>query len=345
VEVSRYATNGPLPGVKEMATGEVSCEPKALRQHVRALFHMGPFSPIWHTDEISGDRGHTLRAQGYIQGVWAGQGYQVLKRNYTHEADIKDYLGTYAGSQNTVHVESHHTLLWVECIPEHKPEEKLDSIIIGTYFDCHNEIQCADHQYSGVAALLELSRLFKAQPPRANVTLVIWPNGEGLRKTPARGSFQFVKEFKAFDPPPAAAFALQSVGRFYDQDGTQDVPVLAKMFLGGYSKGNFISAFSTLENKGFLERFGKCFSQTSHFPLEQIAAPPLLGGKDVLESDIGPFVEKGIPGVLISDTSYFRHLPGVSDQSVYKPDELTYEAFAAFVNALHQTFVHWDGPK
>lgn len=345
VEVSRFSKDGPVPVAQEPVAGEAICEPQRLRSHVQALFQMGPFSPIWNVDEVTGDRGNINRALGYIQGVWAGQGYYVFKRNYTHAAKIEEYEGTYPGSGSTAHVEAKHTLLWVECIPERKPEEQLDSIIIGTYFDSHNENQCADHQYSGVAALLELSRLFKAHPPHALVTLVIWPNGEGLRNTPARGSIQHVNEFKAFNPPPKGVLALQSVGRFYNERGTQSLPPAARVFLGRYESGNFISTFSVLENRDFLKVFGENFSRYGKFPLEQIAAPRLMGGSEILGSDIGPFVAKGIPGILVSDTTYFRHPANLPDKRYYKPEELTYGSFAAFVKALHQTFVNWPDAK
>jgi len=246
-----------------------------LEQHVRQLA------------EVIGERNvHRPKAldaaRRYIEQTWQQQGYVVR----TQEYPIDDI--TCAN-------------LEVTRLGTTRPEQ---IILIGAHYDTVLGSPGANDNGSGIAALLELSRLFSEREPNCSIRFVAFTNEEApFFFTQRQGSRVYAEEAKRHGDDIHLMIALETMGCFSNEPGSQHYPPLFRHFYP--SQGNFIALVSNLRSRRLMRRLAKAFRQVSDFPLEHLATFSLIPG--VAWSDHLSFWMQGYKALMVTDTAFYRY--------------------------------------
>ena len=187
-------------------------------------------------------------------------------------------------------------------------------IVVGAHYDTVPGSPGADDNASGVAVLIELSKMM------TGVRFVAFANEEApYFLGPEMGSYVYARERGA---GVKAMFSLEMLGYYRDAPGSQAYPAPLGLFYP--DRGDFIAFVGDLGALGLVRRSIKLFRRNAQFPSEGLAAPSMIPG--VSWSDHWSFRKHGYPAVMVTDTAFYRyphyHLP--SDT----PEKLDYERMA-----------------
>ena len=207
------------------------------------------------------------------------------------------------------------------------------SIVIGAHYDSVPGAPGANDNGSGVAALLELARLFRGWQPKHALRLAFFVNEEPpYFQSKAMGSRVYADELLARGERVAAMFSLETIGYYAGRPGTQRFPFPLGFFYP--DRGDFLAFVANLASRSLLHEAIASFRAQTRFPSEGVAAPAFIPGVDW--SDQWSFWRHGIPALMLTDTAPFRyphyHLP--SDT----PDKVDYERLARVVAGLERMF-------
>jgi len=207
------------------------------------------------------------------------------------------------------------------------------SIVIGAHYDSVFGAPGANDNGSGVAALLELARLFRGWQPKHRLRLVFFVNEEPpYFQSQAMGSRVYADELLARGEQVTAMFSLETIGYYSERPGSQRYPFPLGLFYP--DRGDFLAFVANLASRPLLHAAIGAFREQARFPSEGVAAPAIIPGVDW--SDQWSFWRHGIAAVMITDTALYRyphyHLP--SDT----PDKLDYERLARVVTGLERMF-------
>jgi Zn-dependent M28 family amino/carboxypeptidase len=192
--------------------------------------------------------------------------------------------------------------------------------VVGAHYDTVPGSPGADDNASGVAVLIELSRMVRG------VRFVAFANEEApYFLTAEMGSFAYARDRAS---GVRAMFSLEMLGYYDDTPGSQRYPPPLGLFYP--DRGNFIAFVADLSCMRLVRRAASEFRKNSAFPCEWLAAPSLVPG--LSWSDHWSFRKHGIPAVMVTDTAFYRyphyHLP--SDT----PEKLDYERMARVTMGL-----------
>jgi Zn-dependent M28 family amino/carboxypeptidase len=197
-------------------------------------------------------------------------------------------------------------------------------IVVGAHYDTVPGSPGADDNASGVAVLIELSRLLGGR-----VRCVAFANEEmPYFLGPEMGSWNWAKRARARHQRVEAMFSLEMLGYYSDAPRSQRYPFPLALFYP--DRGNFIAFVGDLGAWRLVRKSVRCFRRNATFPSESLAAPAFIPG--VSWSDHWSFRKHGFPAVMITDTAFYRyphyHLP--SDT----PEKLDYERMAQVTAGL-----------
>ncbi len=281
-----YMVGRPGQGRPVMTPPTISAD--ALRAHVQTLAgdigERNVFLP-----------GTLARAAGYIEAEWQKQGYQVTRQNCGN------------ASQN---------------LEVTRPGNR-EIIVIGAHYDSVAGSPGANDNGTGVAALLELSRVFAAIKTARTLKFVAFANEEPpFFKTPQQGSRVYALACRQRGDDVRAMIALETMGCFNDAPGSQRYPFPFSLFYP--SRGNFIGFVSNLKSRSVMRRAVSAFRAHNDFPVESCATFANVPGIDW--SDHGSFWHEGYRGFMVTDTApyRYRHYHETSDT----PDKVDYAALA-----------------
>lgn len=205
-------------------------------------------------------------------------------------------------------------------------------IVIGAHYDSARGTPGADDNASGVAALLELARLFSQSHDGIDkeIRLVFFTNEEPPHfRSYQMGSFVYAEALAAQQRDIDAMLSLEMLGYYCDAPDCQRYPFPhAGVFP---DRGNFIGFVGNLESRSLVQRVIGTFRAHASIPSEGISAPPsMVTGIDF--SDQLWFWHYGYPAVMVTDTSFMRyaHYHDGSDT----PDRLDYARMAHVVAGL-----------
>jgi Zn-dependent M28 family amino/carboxypeptidase len=187
-------------------------------------------------------------------------------------------------------------------------------IVVGAHYDTVPGSPGADDNASGVAVLIELSRMVQA------VRFVAFANEESpYFLGPEMGSYVYARDRGR---GLRAMFSLEMLGYYRDEPGSQRYPAPLGLFYP--DRGNFIAFVGDLGALPLLRRSIRVFRANSGFPSEWLAAPSLVPG--VSWSDHWSFRKHGIPALMVTDTAFYRypHYHLATDT----PEKLDYERMA-----------------
>jgi hypothetical protein len=209
-----------------------------------------------------------------------------------------------------------------------------DIVVVGAHYDSVIGSPGANDNASGVAAVIELSRLLAERELPRTVRLVLFVNEEPpFYLTDEMGSLHYARRAKEQGDRIVAMFSLETIGYFSDDEGSQHYPFPFSFFYP--SRGNFIGFVGNLASRGLVHRAVGSFRRHSPLPSEGLAAPGWITG--VGWSDHWSFWQQGYPGIMVTDTALFRYEAYHSSQDT--PDRVLYRHLARVVAGLERVVV------
>ena len=254
-------------------------------------------------------RGSLERAARYIEEQFAASGYEPASQEYN------------AASTTVRNIESA------------RGPGTGDTLIVGAHYDSVAGCPGANDNASGVAAMLELSRLLAHH---ARLRFVAFVNEEPpFFMTDVMGSRVYARRCRARGDRIVGMFSLETIGYYSSAPGTQQYPgptLFQRMYP---NTGDFIGFVSNFASRRFLRRAGGEFRRRAQFPSEGVAAPADIPG--IGWSDHWSFWQEGYPAVMITDTAPYRY-PHYHESSD-TPDKLDYDSLARVVSGLRDMLI------
>jgi len=268
-----------------------------------------------HVSQLAGSIGERnlrryealLVARDYISAQLAAGGYRVNRQTYQSVGRSVDNVEVEVRGSVSAH----------------------EIVIIGAHYDTVVGTPGANDNGSGVAAVLELARMFRATEPRRTLRFVFFVNEEPpYFQSEEMGSWQYARRSKDRGENIKAMFSIETIGYYSDEPDSQQYPsTLAALYP---KTANFIGFVSNVGSAGLLRRAVERFRKSTPMPAEGAAAPEAITG--VGWSDQWSFWKHGYPGVMVTDTALYRypHYHASTDT----PDKLDYDRTARVVTGL-----------
>ncbi len=250
-------------------------------------------------------------AAEYIETEWRRQGYEVTSQSYdAYGVPCANLEATRPGRA--------------------RPDEVL---LIGAHYDSISGGPGANDNASGVAALLEVSRLFVNATPKITVRFVAFVNEEPpFFMTPLQGSAVYAKAARSRGDDIRLMVALETIGCYRHQPKSQGYPPLFRLFYPG--KGDFIGFVSDFRSRRVMRQAARIFRARSNFPLEHTATFRFIPG--VAWSDHLPFWRRGYRAFMVTDTAFYRYPYYHTAEDT--PEKLAYPELARVTEGLVLTF-------
>lgn len=220
--------------------------------------------------------------------------------------------------------------------------QRREMYVLGAHYDAVPGSPGADDNGSGTAALLEAARVLRNAPMRRTVELAFYT----LEEVGLRGSAEHARSLAEAPederPVVRGMLSMDMLGYYRDEPGSQRTPFENMAGLPRPERGDFILLATTLAHRPFVRSLEAAMTaregRVRIVTLDMLPiAPP-----DLLRSDHGPFLLRGIPGVIATDTANFRnehyHRPGD------RAETLDAERFAVTARAIIGAFHALAGP-
>lgn len=272
-----YLRNPVLPSFG--SADRVAVSKENLERHVRFLSEMSP--PRSYRNPFS-----MRAAENYIRKELESYGYEVMLQ------EVNSYKETY------------HNV-----IARYGDKDAKELIVVGAHYDVVDDKVSpgADDNASGVAGLLEVARLLKAQKrelPSA-IELVAYT----LEEPPffgdhSMGSAYHADQLKLDGFTVKLMIAIEMIGYYSDSWFSQKFPI--GLLYGFYPwTGNFISIVASPMEREVVREFKSAMSAGASVPVYSINAPSMVEGVDF--SDHRSYWAHDWPALMITDTSFYRN--------------------------------------
>ena len=206
-------------------------------------------------------------------------------------------------------------------------------LLLGAHYDSVVGSPGANDNASGVAALLETSRMFQALEPALTVRFVAFVNEEPpFFGTGQQGSMVYAQAARRRGDDIRLMASLETIGCYSSEPGSQGYPPLFRFFYPDC--GNFIGIVSDFRSRAAMRRFAAAFRANCDFPLQTASTFRFVPG--VAWSDHDSFWRQGYPAVMVTDTAFYRyrHYHAPTDT----PDKLAYPELANVTLGLFRAF-------
>jgi Zn-dependent M28 family amino/carboxypeptidase len=304
---------------------------------ILALFHRttqmvgksysGPFLPLSDQEKkISSNlHGHVFKLAGeigerniwlpqklnaaaaYIEKVWQEQNFAVRHQEYL----ARD-------------VESANLIIEIPGIS--LPQQ---IVIVGAHYDTVPGSPGANDNASGVASLLEISRLLAGIKPARTIRLVAFTNEEPpffLRRN--MGSRVYASRARSLNENIVGMVSLETMGFYSEAPNSQGYPFPFSFFYP--HTANFIGFVGNIRSSGLVRLSLAAFRRTTRFPSEGTAAPGWITG--IGWSDHWSFWREGYRAIMITDTAFFRYDYYHTRQDT--PEKIDYDRLARVTSGL-----------
>ena len=213
-------------------------------------------------------------------------------------------------------------------------------IIVGAHYDTYKNSPGADNNASGVAALIELCRLFskaeKALPYRIDI-VAFAPSEPPFFNTQNTGSYFHAKSMVDNKIKVLGMININCIGYFSDQKKSQRYPFIWQNIFYTH-KGNFISMLKSPGAGLFGNRMKyqlKLYARD--LPFKHFSPPipfPVLRDGDYIS-----YSQLGIPSILISNTLSFRNKYLRYDVDTF--GSLDYIRMSKTVNMIYMALIRY----
>jgi len=274
-----------------------------------------------HVERLAGEIGERnvfcpaslAAAKTYIEETWWAQGYDVTAQRYQ--------------------------ISGVECANlevARSGTASSDVLLIGAHYDSVQGCPGANDNGSGVAAMLELTRLFARLEPVLTVRFVAFVNEEPpFFATEEQGSLVYAKAAHARGDRIRLMVALETIGYYRDTPGSQRYPPLFGLFYP--DRGNFLGFVADLRSRGAMHHLARLFRAGSDFPLEHVATFRAVPG--VSWSDHWSFWRMGYRAFMVTDTAPFRY--PYYHSAADTPDKVCYPELTRVTEGLCRAFADY----
>jgi Zn-dependent M28 family amino/carboxypeptidase len=214
-------------------------------------------------------------------------------------------------------------------------------VVVGAHYDSADGLPGADDNASGVAATLELARLFAEHPPAGQVELVFWSLEEPpWFREPEMGSAHHADALAAAKVDVRAVLSLETIGYYSDAEGSQHFPspLLGLVYP---TTGNYIAVVGDLGQVSLVRTVKDAMRGASDLRVESINAPSLIPGIDW--SDHRSYWAHGWPAVMVTDTAPNRNAN--YHEGSDKPETLDYARMAKVVEGVHSAICALTAPR
>ena len=287
----------------------------------RTVGDLTPERLAGHVETLAGAIGerHVFRpealraAAAWIEDEWRRQGYRPARQEY-------DAYGVRCASIEVARAGAGRAG---------------EILLVGAHYDTVRGSPGANDNGSGVAAMLEISRLVaeQAAPPARTLRFVAFVNEEPpFFVTGQQGSMVYAEAARARGDDIRLMASLETMGCFSDEPGSQRYPPLFRYLYP--DRGNFLGLVSDLRSRRAMRRLARAFRAGSDFPLEHTATFRWVPG--VAWSDHRSFWLQGYPAVMVTDTAFYRYPYYHTARDT--PDKLNYPAFARATTGLYRAF-------
>ena len=268
-----------------------------------------------HVELLAGDIGErnvwraaTLEATAhYIGSQWQAMGYQVALQPYTTHGMICRNLEISICGE----------------------DRRGEIVLVGAHYDSVPGSPGANDNASGVAALIEIARMLHGSRMQRTLKLVAFVNEEApFFYFGEMGSKIYATAARARGDDIRLMLSLEMLGCYSDAPGSQSYPPLLRLFYP--NRGNFIAFVSNLGSRRALRETVDAFKSQSDFPCESLASPAIVPG--VSWSDQLSFWRAGYPGVMVTDTAFYRY--PYYHTALDTPERLCYPEMARVVEGL-----------
>jgi Zn-dependent M28 family amino/carboxypeptidase len=208
-------------------------------------------------------------------------------------------------------------------------ENPQEIVIVGAHYDTAGGLPGANDNGSGVAAGLEIARLFAPRGLKRSIRYVFFANEEPpYFQSEGMGSYVYAKRCRERGENVVAMLSLETIGYYSDKPGTQRYPI---GFHPGYpDRGNFLGFVANLRSAGLLRSAMRTFRRTSSLPIQGAAAPASIPG--VGWSDHWSFWQFGYRALMLTDTAPYRYPYYHTAEDT--PEKLDYNRLARAVTGI-----------
>ena len=246
-----------------------------LRRHVYELAEGIGERNVFHPEALHA-------AEAYIRHTWQQQGYRVEAQSYR----VRNVL-------------SSNLEVTRQC-----GEKGRGILLIGAHYDSVIGSPGANDNGSGIAVLLELSRLFRTVEPACHIRFAAFVNEEPpFFFSRSQGSMIYSRAARRRGDDIRLMVALETMGYFSDTPGSQRYPPLFRYFFP--SRGNFIAFVSNFRSRRKQQQLVAAFRSATDFPAQQVATFSLIPG--VGWSDHLSFWRRGYRALMVTDTAFYRY--------------------------------------
>jgi len=271
-----------------------------MQRHVRVLAGDIGERNMWHATALDA-------AAAYVEEALAGLGYNLRAQSYeVRGRSVRNLDAELRGADRSKEI-----------------------VLIGAHYDSVLGSPGANDNATGVAALLELARMFVGREVSRTVRFAAFANEEPpFCFTRDMGSRVYARQARRDGERIVAMFSLETIGYYSDANGSQRYPLPFGLFYP--RNGNFIGFVGNLSSHRLVRRCVASFRRHAEFPSEGVAAPGYLPG--IFWSDHWPFWREGYRAVMVTDTAPFRY--PYYHTSADTPDKVDYERTARVVVGL-----------
>jgi Zn-dependent M28 family amino/carboxypeptidase len=257
-------------------------------------------------------------AAAYIEKVWQEQNFAVQRQEYAAR-DVE--------SANLI----------IEIPGTSLPDQ---IVLVGAHYDTVPGSPGANDNGSGVASLLEISRLLAGIKPARTVRLVAFTNEEPpffLRRN--MGSRVYASRSRSLNENIVGMLSLETMGYYSEAPNSQEYPFPFSFFYP--HTANFIGFVGNIRSRSLVRLSLATFRRTTQFPSEGTAAPEWFTG--IGWSDHWSFWREGYRAIMITDTAFFRYAYYHTRQDT--PEKIDYDRLARVTTGLSQVIVELADTK
>ncbi len=268
-------------------------------------------------------------AAAYVRSQLTGAGANTEEQVFTVDGDhYRNIIARYGATEGPVLVIGAHY--------DSYGNEVRGASFPGGY-DITTHTPGADDNASGVAALIELARLFQQTSPKIGVELVAYSLEEPPHfRTDAMGSVQHARRLRNSGRKVDLMISLEMIGYFSAQPQSQSYPVpgLHLIYPG---RGDFIAIVGRIRDGLVTRRVKAAMLGASDLPVYSMNALSFIAGIDF--SDHSSYWNEGFPAVMVTDTAFYRnpHYHQAGDTA----DRLDYESMAKVIQGVFAVTQTW----
>ncbi len=255
---------------------------------------------IWRPQKLNA-------AAAYIENTWQEQNFIVQRQ---------EYAARNVDSVNLI-IEIPGTVL---------PDQ---IVIVGAHYDSVQGSPGANDNGSGVAALLEISRLLGGRKFDRTVRFVAFTNEEPpFFLGRQMGSRVYASRSRSRKDNIVGMLSLETMGYYSEIPDSQEYPFPFSFFYP--HTANFIGFVGNLRSRQLVRQSLHAFRRHTQFPSEGTSAPGWITG--IGWSDHWSFWREGYRAIMVTDTAFFRYAYYHTRQDT--PEKIDYNRLARVTGGL-----------